>query len=83
MSNHSQAGDHAHSEHGHHDGHDHGSLRSYATGFVLSVVLTAIPFGLVMAGGFGNPVVTALTVMAFAVVQIVVHMVYFLHMNGR
>lgn len=83
MTNHSHtAADHA-QDHAHDDGHDHGSVRGYVTGFVLSVVLTAIPFGLVMAGGFGGPVVTALTVMAFAVVQIVVHMIYFLHMNGR
>ncbi|MEI4471687.1 cytochrome o ubiquinol oxidase subunit IV [Frigidibacter sp. MR17.24] len=72
-------------EHGHHhdDGHDHGTHKSYVTGFVLSVVLTAIPFIIVMAGGFTSPVWTALTIMAFAIVQIVVHMVYFLHMNTR
>jgi cytochrome o ubiquinol oxidase operon protein cyoD len=29
-------------------GEAHGSLRGYVTGFVLSLVLTAIPFGLVM-----------------------------------
>ncbi len=68
---------------GHDHPHDHGSYRSYITGFVLSVILTAIPFGIVMAGGFDNRTVTALVVMAFAVVQIVVHMVYFLHMNTR
>src|SRR3546814_8156811 len=37
---------------GHHDHHemhaDHGSVKSYMTGFVLSVILTAIPFWLVM-----------------------------------
>ncbi|MEW6645463.1 MAG: cytochrome o ubiquinol oxidase subunit IV [Pseudomonadota bacterium] len=70
---------------GHHgdDGHDHGSLRSYLIGFGLSVVLTAIPFWLVMTNALGNTNLTVLAVMAFAVVQIVVHMVYFLHMNAR
>ncbi|MBI1172894.1 cytochrome o ubiquinol oxidase subunit IV [bacterium] len=63
--------------------HDHGTHASYATGFALSVVLTALPFGLVMLGGFASPVVTALTVVGFAVVQIVVHMVFFLHMTSR
>ena len=79
-----------HDDHGHHDehhgedeGHDHGSLRSYVTGFVLSVILTAIPFWLVMGKVFNNSSTTALVIMAFAVVQIVVHMVYFLHMNAR
>ncbi len=68
---------------GHEHAHDHGSYRSYITGFVLSVILTAIPFGIVMAGGFENRTATALVVMAFAVVQIVVHMIYFLHMNSK
>lgn len=70
--------------HGHdaHDEHDHGSFKSYMIGFVLSVILTAIPFALVMTGALPAQA-TALIVMAFAVVQIVVHMVYFLHMNSK
>ncbi|RYZ12310.1 MAG: cytochrome o ubiquinol oxidase subunit IV [Comamonadaceae bacterium] len=65
------------------DGAAHGSLRGYVTGFVLSVILTAIPFWVVMGGVFDKPSTTALVVLGFAVVQIVVHMVYFLHMNTR
>ena len=42
----------------------------------------AIPFALVMTGAL-PPQATALIVMAFAVVQIVVHMIYFLHMNSK
>ena len=61
----------------------HGTRRSYLTGFALSVVLTAIPFWLVMAGTLGNPQTTALVIMGFAFVQVVVHMIYFLHMNSR
>lgn len=75
-----------HAGHGHHDhdAHaDHGSLKSYTIGFVLSVALTAIPFWLVMNKTFDKSSTTALVVLAFAVVQIVVHMVYFLHMNTR
>jgi len=75
----------AHGAHGAHDAHDdgsHGSLRDYLIGFGLSVVLTAIPFWLVMARPFADGP-TALAIMAFAVIQIVVHMVYFLHMNGK
>ena len=52
-------------------------------GFALSVVLTAIPFWLVMAGVFASPLVTAVLVMAIGAIQIVVHMVFFLHMNPR
>ena len=33
-----------------HEGHNHGSFKSYLIGFVLSVILTAIPFWLVMTG---------------------------------
>ncbi|WP_369719793.1 cytochrome o ubiquinol oxidase subunit IV [Bradyrhizobium sp. LLZ17] len=67
----------------HHDDHSHGSLSTYLLGFVLSVVLTAIPFWLVMSGTLPSKQVTALVIMAFAVVQIVVHMIYFLHMNTK
>lgn len=67
----------------HDDGHDHGSHASYIKGFVLSVILTAIPFGLVMSGGLESRALTGVLVIGFAVTQILVHMIYFLHMNGR
>ena len=71
--------------HGHSHGHEagHGSLTSYVTGFVLSVILTAIPFWLVMADVLDSPVLTAVIVMALGAIQIVVHMIFFLHMNTR
>lgn len=71
-----------HDEHGG-DGQPHGSLRGYVTGFLLSVVLTAIPFWLVMNDVLSNSMLTAIVIMGLAAVQIVVHMVYFLHMNSR
>jgi len=74
--------DHGHGHHGH-DDHNHGSLKSYTIGFILSVILTAIPFWLVMGNVFANPATTAFTILGFAAVQIVVHMVYFLHMNAK
>ncbi len=61
----------------------HGSLRGYVTGFVLSVILTAIPFWLVMGHVIPSPVYTALIIMLLAAAQIVVHMIYFLHMNTK
>ncbi len=78
-------------EHGaHHDhGHGHGahavhiSLKGYLIGFVLSVILTAIPFWLVMTGVLNSKQGTAFAITAFAVVQIVVHMIYFLHMTPK
>lgn len=77
-----------HSSHDHHDdfledGIPHVSAKEYLTGFVLSVVLTAIPFWLVMAKVLPTPGITTLVILAFAMVQVVVHMVYFLHMNPK
>jgi cytochrome o ubiquinol oxidase operon protein cyoD len=70
------------------DAHDgappvHFSLRGYAIGFLLSVVLTAIPFWLVMAKVLPSATVTGIVLVAFAVAQILVHMVYFLHLDAR
>ena len=47
------------------------------------MILTAIPFWLVMGKVFDKSSTTAIVVLAFAAVQIVVHMVYFLHMNTK
>ena len=71
-------------EHG--EGHPrgaHGTFKGYVTGFVLSVILTAIPFWLVMGDVLSDTVKTSIVIMAFAAVQIVVHMIYFLHMNTK
>ncbi|WP_033073633.1 cytochrome o ubiquinol oxidase subunit IV [Sphingopyxis sp. MWB1] len=71
----------------HHGGHHeiempHATMRDYVIGFVLSVILTAIPFWLVMTRPL-EAGATAAIIMAFAVVQIIVHMVYFLHMTPK
>ena len=79
---HHDAHDNAHG-HGHSSGEAHGTRRDYVIGFVLSVILTAIPFGLVMSGVIADARVTAGICMAFALVQIVVHMIYFLHMSPK
>ncbi len=59
-----------------------GTVRSYLTGFSLAAVLTAIPFWLVMGHAF-TAATTAALILGLAAVQIVIHMVYFLHMNTR
>ena len=62
------------------NGAGHGSAKSYLIGFVLAVLLTVIPFGLVM--GHVLPAASVIpVVVALGVVQIVVHLVFFLHMN--
>ncbi len=87
MSGAAHADDHGHGGHGQdahgRDAHGHGSFKDYVTGFVLSVILTAIPFWLVMGNVIEDKVVTGVVILALAVVQIVVHMIYFLHMNTK
>ena len=75
---------HARKSQDHGVGHGaHGTFRSYMTGFVLSVILTAIPFWLVMGDVLNDTLKTGIIIMALAAVQIVVHMIYFLHMNTK
>lgn len=74
--------------HGHHDDHAdgadyHATYKGYLIGFVLSVILTAIPFWLVMGQVLPSPRTTAFIILAFAAVQMIVHMVYFLHLNTK
>ena len=76
-------GNHDAGLHSHGDTHGHGSRKSYLIGFALSVVLTAIPFALVMTGVLHNTQATVLIVMALAFVQIMVHAIYFLHVTAR
>ncbi len=70
----------------HHDDAMHvheGSLRSYLTGFVLAAILTVIPFWLVMNQVIDNRAAAIAVVLILAVAQIVVHIVYFLHLDTR
>ncbi|HEX7342537.1 MAG TPA: cytochrome o ubiquinol oxidase subunit IV [Rhodanobacteraceae bacterium] len=60
-----------------------GSLKSYLTGFVLAVILTIIPFWLVMGHAIDSRGWTIFIILALAVVQIFVHIVYFLHLDMR
>ena len=78
---------HAHDAHGHddhhHDAGPHSTFSGYMIGFVLSIILTAIPFWLVMSKVIADRNTAVLVLGGFAVVQILVHMVCFLHMNGK
>ncbi|HEV2443726.1 MAG TPA: cytochrome o ubiquinol oxidase subunit IV [Steroidobacteraceae bacterium] len=54
------------------------SRKSYTIGFLLAIALTIVPFGLVMThASIGTPVIIAV----FALAQIIVHVVYFLHVD--
>lgn len=69
--------------HSHGDTHGHGARRGYLIGFGLSAILTAVPFWLVMTGAITDARVTAGIVIALAFVQIIVHTLFFLHVNTR
>ncbi len=58
----------------------HGSFKQYSVGFVLSLLLTVIPFGMVMSGMTGTAVWATVAVTAIA--QVVIQLVFFLHLNG-
>ena len=61
-------------------GMSRGTLTSYLTGFVLALILTAIPFGFVMSGAF-SPAATIFAIFGAGALQIVVHLHYFLHLD--
>ena len=63
-----------------HGGESHGSVKSYLIGFILSIILTVIPFAMVMNGTASHSTILAVVV-GMAVIQVIVHLVYFLHMN--
>ncbi|KAA8735309.1 cytochrome o ubiquinol oxidase subunit IV [Acinetobacter qingfengensis] len=58
----------------------HGSSKQYTVGFILSIILTIIPFGMVMSGMTGGVVLFTIAITAFA--QVLVQLIYFLHLNG-
>jgi len=57
-------------------------MGSYAIGFVLAVILTVVPFAAVMKGLVSGGQAVAL-IMGTAVVQILVHLRFFLHIDGK
>lgn len=68
-----------HNSHGH-GGAAHGSVKEYVWGLVLSIVLTLIPFALVMYGSLSDGLTLSIILLC-AVAQIMVQLVFFLHMN--
>ncbi|MCF1480624.1 cytochrome o ubiquinol oxidase subunit IV [Agrobacterium vitis] len=85
MNDNSHAHSHGHGHDHHHGGHEasHGSMKTYMIGFILSVILTSVPFYLVMSGSLTNKALLAGIVMGLGAIQVVVHMIYFLHMNTK
>jgi len=76
-----------HAAAGGHDHHDddigyHATVKGYVVGFMLSVVLTAIPFWLVMAKVLPTTL-TSIIILGLAAIQMIVHIVYFLHLDRK
>ena len=69
----------ASSEHSH-GGAAHGSVKEYVWGLIWSVILTVIPFGLVMSGVAGTGLAMTIILLC-AIAQVFVQLVFFLHMN--
>jgi len=67
----------------HVEGAPHASLREYMIGFGLSVVLTIIPFWLILGDVIDSTGFTIFLIIVFGVMQMFVHMVYFLHLNTK
>jgi cytochrome o ubiquinol oxidase subunit IV len=59
-----------------------GSFKSYATGFILSIVLTAIAFALVVQSGGVPRWAVSFGIFGAAILQILVHLHYFLHLEA-
>ena len=57
-----------------------GTYKSYITGFILALILTAIPFALVMNGVL-SPTAALAVIFIAGIVQILVHLYYFLHLD--
>lgn len=63
-------------------GASHGNVKQYTIGFIVSVLLTIVPFYMAMhPADFGRGAIVA-TIAITAVAQVLVQLVFFLHMNS-
>lgn len=61
---------------------NHGSVKTYVIGLVLSIVLTVIPFTAVMTGAF-SITATVLAIVIAAVLQVLVQLIMFMHLSTK
>lgn len=64
-----------------HGGEVHGNVKEYVTGLILSLLLTFIPFGLVLYSDMASGAIMAIIIVC-AIAQLLVQGIFFLHMNG-
>jgi len=60
--------------------HEHGTIRNYVIGYVLSLVFTLIPYFLVVIQHLRGTALLV-TILAFAIVQMLIQVVFFLHLG--
>lgn len=63
-------------------GSDHGTVKSYIVGFIISLILTIIPFFLVAKHTFSD-IQLYVTIGLFALAQLIVQLVFFLHLSPK
>jgi cytochrome o ubiquinol oxidase subunit IV len=63
-----------------HTGASKGSVKSYTVGFILSIVLTAVAFELVMSGAWSRAGLS-FAIIGAAVLQMLIHLHFFLHLD--
>lgn len=61
-------------------GEDIGHAKDYVIGLILSIILTALPFAMVM-GDLGSQSLQVAVILVCCIAQVLVQMVFFLHMN--
>lgn len=59
---------------------DHGTIKSYVVGFVLSLIFTFIPYYLVVSKSISGNLLLV-TILAFAVIQMIIQVTFFLHLG--
>jgi cytochrome o ubiquinol oxidase subunit IV len=59
-----------------------GSFTKYLTGFLLSLILTLVPYLMVVEGAFSTKILV-LAVMGLAMLQLFVQIVFFLHLSAK
>ncbi len=64
----------------HHQKPEHGTTKSYVIGFILSLVLTLIPYYLVVNQSLSGTALAA-TILGFAVMQMIIQITFFLHLG--
>jgi cytochrome o ubiquinol oxidase subunit IV len=64
-----------------HESHEnHGSLKSYVIGFVLSIILSIIPIMLVLNHVI-SPMATVVSILVMAVLQFLIQLFFFMHIR--